>query len=368
MGEGEESPDSTKEPMSTIGNGEQELSSSSTPEKSMRPWQTVIRKKKQLSERNFLCQFHLLILLALVSRTYVASAGKLSLGLSSSGMGCLGSGSVAQTVDSSAGLFSGSARNVATDGVIAQVPEIILRCISRDEAALAVAQKKISTNIGEASTTIDKLNVVINSYGESLAEKGGLGLEKIMAHPDFMILAAMNPGGDYGKNELSPALRNRFTEIWVSPANDLNELRTIELRNRADLVLLILWKIFVFIDATEGNLPFEDVLLHGAFLVLLDGISLDNNNELVVFITSGVCLSIPFLFAYFFFCNPFQVGLTRTVGPWAIPSKGSRGFWKSSEPRACVGRMSPCQELKAVAYDVMDMCHATFGLEGKYKS
>jgi midasin len=25
----------------------------------------------------------------------------------------------------------------------------------------------------------------------------------------------MNPGGDFGKKELSPALRNRFTEIWV---------------------------------------------------------------------------------------------------------------------------------------------------------
>ncbi len=25
----------------------------------------------------------------------------------------------------------------------------------------------------------------------------------------------MNPSGDYGKRELSPALRNRFTEIWV---------------------------------------------------------------------------------------------------------------------------------------------------------
>jgi len=24
----------------------------------------------------------------------------------------------------------------------------------------------------------------------------------------------MNPGGDYGKKELSPALKNRFTEIW----------------------------------------------------------------------------------------------------------------------------------------------------------
>lgn len=26
----------------------------------------------------------------------------------------------------------------------------------------------------------------------------------------------MNPGGDYGKKDLSPALRNRFTEIWVN--------------------------------------------------------------------------------------------------------------------------------------------------------
>lgn len=25
----------------------------------------------------------------------------------------------------------------------------------------------------------------------------------------------MNPSRDYGKKELSPALRNRFTEIWV---------------------------------------------------------------------------------------------------------------------------------------------------------
>lgn len=65
---------------------------------------------------------------------------------------------------------------------------------------------------------------------QSLAEKGGLDLEQITAHPDFMILATMNPGGDYGKKELSPALRNRFTEIWVPPVNDLNELRTIALQ------------------------------------------------------------------------------------------------------------------------------------------
>ena len=36
----------------------------------------------------------------------------------------------------------------------------------------------------------------------------------------------MNPGGDYGKKEPSPALRNR-SEIWVPPVGDLNELKSI---------------------------------------------------------------------------------------------------------------------------------------------
>uniref|UniRef100_A0A183BAX5 AAA domain-containing protein n=1 Tax=Echinostoma caproni TaxID=27848 RepID=A0A183BAX5_9TREM len=36
----------------------------------------------------------------------------------------------------------------------------------------------------------------------------------LVAHPQFRFVATMNPGGDYGKKELSPALRNRFTEIW----------------------------------------------------------------------------------------------------------------------------------------------------------
>ncbi|KAK2996619.1 hypothetical protein RJ639_026430, partial [Escallonia herrerae] len=61
----------------------------------------------------------------------------------------------------------------------------------------------------------------------SLAEKGGTDLEKIIAHPNFFLLATMNPGGDYGKKELSPALRNRFTEIWVPPVTDTIELKSI---------------------------------------------------------------------------------------------------------------------------------------------
>ena len=38
------------------------------------------------------------------------------------------------------------------------------------------------------------------------------------------MLATMNPGGDFGKKELSPALRNRFTEIWVPAVGAKDEL------------------------------------------------------------------------------------------------------------------------------------------------
>ena len=39
-----------------------------------------------------------------------------------------------------------------------------------------------------------------------------------------MIFATMNPSGDFGKRELSPALRNRFTEIWVDVPTRKEEL------------------------------------------------------------------------------------------------------------------------------------------------
>lgn len=38
----------------------------------------------------------------------------------------------------------------------------------------------------------------------------------------------MNPSGDFGKKELSPALRNRMTEIWVDSYFTQNELLTIQ--------------------------------------------------------------------------------------------------------------------------------------------
>ena len=66
---------------------------------------------------------------------------------------------------------------------------------------------------------IERLNSVLEG-GRSitLAEKGGGSSEKIAAHPNFQLLATMNPGGDFGKRELSPAIRSRVTEIWASAA------------------------------------------------------------------------------------------------------------------------------------------------------
>jgi midasin len=45
--------------------------------------------------------------------------------------------------------------------------------------------------------------------------QGSSEIEELTGHPSFRIMATMNPGGDFGKKELSPAMRNRFTEIWV---------------------------------------------------------------------------------------------------------------------------------------------------------
>lgn len=67
---------------------------------------------------------------------------------------------------------------------------------------------------------LERLNSVLEpSRTLVLAEKGDDGSDVenriVVADGGFRIFATMNPGGDFGKRELSPALRSRFTEIWV---------------------------------------------------------------------------------------------------------------------------------------------------------
>lgn len=76
--------------------------------------------------------------------------------------------------------------------------------------------------IDEISSAEDSVLERLNSVLEPeksllLPEKGLQKMEEIKAENSFFIIATMNPSGDFGKRELSPALRNRFTEIWVEP-------------------------------------------------------------------------------------------------------------------------------------------------------
>lgn len=70
---------------------------------------------------------------------------------------------------------------------------------------------------------LERLNSVLEP-GRSLLLAEKPETEEVNASEDFRILATMNPGGDFGKRELSPALRNRFTEIWVPLISDPKEL------------------------------------------------------------------------------------------------------------------------------------------------
>lgn len=75
---------------------------------------------------------------------------------------------------------------------------------------------------------LERLNSVLEPHRLLvLAEKGNLDTEEFTAVEQFRIMATMNPGGDFGKKELSPAMRNRFTEIWVPSITGNDEMAQI---------------------------------------------------------------------------------------------------------------------------------------------
>ena len=82
---------------------------------------------------------------------------------------------------------------------------------------------------------LERLNSVLEpGRAITLVERGDTGgadgdVETIVGADQFAVVATMNPGGDFGKRELSPALRSRFTEIWVPPSVD----------ERGDMALII---------------------------------------------------------------------------------------------------------------------------------
>ncbi|EIW71201.1 hypothetical protein TREMEDRAFT_37629 [Tremella mesenterica DSM 1558] len=151
-------------------------------------------------------------------------------------------------------------------------------------------------------SVLERLNSVLEP-GRTLvlAERGGTDIDAatLVAHPGFHVVATMNPGGDFGKKELSPALRNRFTEIWVPALNDSQDLLQIinaswkynELRIWSEPVLdffewfkvrlgdgglglrdILAWVGFMNEVHGKGLMDPPTAYMHGGQMVFVDGL------------------------------------------------------------------------------------------------
>lgn len=85
----------------------------------------------------------------------------------------------------------------------------------------------------------------------------------LTAHQDFHIIATMNPSGDHGKRELSPALRNRFTEIWVTSVLDNHNIN--DRRELSEFVCALVQKKY------EKNELLSNYLLDLIIFINVDG-------------------------------------------------------------------------------------------------
>ena len=76
-------------------------------------------------------------------------------------------------------------------------------------------------------SVLERLNSVLEPERSILLAEKGVTDNFVTANEGFQFFATMHPGGDYGKKELSPALRNRFTEIWVPSMENFEDVRLI---------------------------------------------------------------------------------------------------------------------------------------------
>lgn len=119
-------------------------------------------------------------------------------------------------------------------------------------------------------SVLERLNSVLESGRILFVPEIG----RIEAAPGFQFVATMNPGGDYGKKELSPALRNRFTEIWVPPALDRSDLKMAVSRVLPDFndAVEVIVEFSLFVKSNIKDHRFEislrDVLSWAVFVSL----------------------------------------------------------------------------------------------------
>lgn len=145
-------------------------------------------------------------------------------------------------------------------------------------------------------SVLERLNSVLESQRTILLAEKGITDSFVQACDGFQFFATMNPGGDYGKRELSPALRNRFTEIWVPSLTEHDDVfQIVETKLKASLksfaeamVEFAEWFGQTYRSSSSQSISVRDVLawvgfmnhcalpddysalLHGAAMVYID--------------------------------------------------------------------------------------------------
>ena len=152
-------------------------------------------------------------------------------------------------------------------------------------------------------SVIERVNSVLEE-GRALLVPERSGGADVAASEGFQFVATMNPGGDYGKKELSPALRNRFLEIWCPAENSRNDLREIVASmmpavateaivdavvdfclwfpaHKISIRDINTWTAFVnAAAAANSGLSMEDAVVQGACLVFFDGLKTATGNAI----------------------------------------------------------------------------------------
>ncbi|KAF9769272.1 hypothetical protein IL306_013319, partial [Fusarium sp. DS 682] len=147
-------------------------------------------------------------------------------------------------------------------------------------------------------SVLERLNSVLEPSRTLLLAEKGIDNSFVVGADGFQFFATMNPGGDFGKKELSPALRNRFTEIWVpalSQSEDIYEIVKTKLNGDSKQLVEIVVKFAAwfgdtfrsmasapfsvreilvwvqFINTFQSNEPIVS-LVHGASTIFIDSI------------------------------------------------------------------------------------------------
>ncbi|XP_066138163.1 midasin [Euwallacea fornicatus] len=166
-------------------------------------------------------------------------------------------------------------------------------------------------------SVLERLNSLLEPERTLLLSEKGIDLnnpnnsETLVAHQNFIFIGTMNPGGDFGKKELSPALRNRFTEVWCELCTDRDDLvaiinknlqinpefnfgekmiefidwfRNTEIGKRYTVSIRDILTWVNFINQCTAKMCSDNAYIHGAHLVFLDslGSGVSSNESLPV--------------------------------------------------------------------------------------